>query len=212
MKRKKIVFFIVMIVLAISMFSGNLDIINQLCEKAKETEKKLQNYVKIINSDIYTYDTKGKLLTHEKKHYEIVWDGEKWVEKGIIKDDKNQEKSFNPFNYKDISYFNYSIKDKGDEYIIVVTLKDKFKDIKAEIGTYIVSKKTGYFKEENTTLSKMPSQFIETFKIRTSYGEIEKGLIVPVNMKNIINSKVMFGVGRKVVIITRYSYKKRKYE
>ena len=209
MKRKNIIFIIVIFFLSINLFSGNLDFIKELCKKGKETDEKLHNYVKIIKSDVFTYDRKGKLLTHEKKHYEIIWDGKEWVKKGKD-EEEGTKRSFHPFDLKDIIYFNYSIKDKGDEYVIVVTLKDKYKKAHAEIGTYTVSKKTGYFKEENTTLSIMPSRFIETFKIKTKYGKIDKGPVVPIEMKNIINSKVVFGVGRKVIIITEYSYKKRR--
>ncbi len=211
MIRKRVfVFFLSCLFLSCILFGNNHELIKQLCEKGKEMDQKLRNYVKIINSSIYTYDRKGELLKTEKKHYEIIWNGKKWVDKNNEKD-KTKSKDLEPFESGYQIFFNYSIQEKNDEYVIVVTLKEKFKKAHAEIGTYIVSKKTGYFKEEDTFFNRVPySMFIKKFEMKTIYGEVEDGIIAPVRMENLVESKVFFGVGRKVTIITEYSYKKRK--
>ncbi len=210
MKKKFILLLIILSVfLTFNSMGNEKALIKELCRKKNLMYEKLKNYEKIVNTEIFTYDQSGKLLTKEKKHIEMIWDRKGWVEKGNPQK-KETDKNLYPFDDGCQQFFDYTVKDNGEDYIITVKLKDKFKKAHAETGEYIISKKTGYFKEENTILNRMPSPFIKTFKMKTVYGEIEKGIIAPVEMKNIVISKVIFGVGRKVVIMTRYSYKRIK--
>ncbi len=207
MKKKLFVIITIIIFLSLCLLSGNYKIIKQLCKNIEETDNKLHDYIKILNSEIFTYDLKGQLLKHEKKHFEIYWNGNEWIENNRNND--TEEKCLHPFNIKDIHCFEYSIKSKGEDMLINVILKEKFKSENAEIGEYVISKKTKHIKKENLTLNKMPSKFIKSFKIVTKYKKFKNGLNLPYEMKNIICSKEIYGIGRKVIIITKYSYRKK---
>ncbi len=173
------------------------EIIRNLCKKKSLMEEKLKNYKEIINMDLKILDGNGKLL-NDKKRKKVI---------NIL--EKKRRNEITPFNIYFIHYYNYTVKDNEDSWIITAKLKDRYRKYKAEEGKYVVSKKSGYFKEEYTD-SLNSSIFLKNLKIHLKYGEIEKDIYAPVWMEMEIDSKKIFGISRVVKAVAIYRYERIK--
>lgn len=202
MNKKILSFFIFFCAFVSLLYSYNNTPVIEICEKQEEMERMLEKYDVTADVSTWTYDQKGKLLKQE--HKKII-NGKEETKKG------NKNKIIEPFKKRYQMYFNYDIKDRGNFWIIKVSLKEKFRKIRAEIGTYVVSKKTHYFVETKTILTRPPySIFLRSFSMDTKYERIDDELIAPSVLKIVVVSKVIFGIMRKVIIVTKFSYKRKK--
>lgn len=182
--------------------------IKELCEKREKMSEVLKSYKVVANVENFVYDGKGNLIRTDKRDIELYWDGNKWTEKGGKEILGMTRKTVNPFKCNDVSFFQYEVKDWGQEWCIQVKLLEKYQGLEAEEGNYIVSKNSSYFKKTFTTLTKCPSD-LKNFQLETEYGEIGKGVIAPMKMK--IETDIdeeAYGVSIKTISILNFTYKK----
>ncbi len=155
--------FILFFLIGIYAFSQVPDIIKQVSLKRTEIRQKLKGYEIISKVTAVQYDKDGKI---EDKKSE--------VKKSRYKGEKSDD-VISPLNKKYMNYYNYSVKDNGDEIIVNAVLKKQYADKDALQGRYVISKKTGYIKEEMVE-EVNASRFVRSFKMHFKFGEIGEDL------------------------------------
>ncbi len=193
---KKLTFFLFLL-FGFYSFSQVPDIIRQVSAKRNEIRKRLRGYEITSKVTAIQYDKDGK-----------VEDKKSEVKKSRYKGEKDGD-DISPLNAKYMNYYNYSVKDNGDEIIVDAVLKKQYSKKDALQGRYVISKKTGYIKEEMVE-ELNASRFVKSFKMHFKFGEIGEGLYAPVWGEVTVQTKSFFGHFKKIVSTITYTYKQPK--
>ena len=185
------------------------DLIQEICDKQERIKERLSGYRQKIVTEVLTYDQNEKLIDKEIRKRSLYWNGKEWVEEGGEKEEKKGH--ITPLECRYRYYYNYTIEENDKYWIIKAKLKEKFRKADAEEGSYYVSKESGYLEKEEVYLTKL-SPLLKEMRIELKYGKIDKDVYAPFWMRVVVKTKRFFGISRKVIMTSQFSYEKRAEE